>query len=124
VFLPVDLPLAPALLIGFLLDHAAITGAPVTIASVNGYAQTFPAVVTRATLPALREELEAGRGGCFAGFRAAAASMGEAVRIIPVEPAIQAGQVTHPAGLPAARWFLNVNSPADLCRAETWHRVI
>lgn len=124
VFLPVDLPLAPASLISFLLDHAAITGAAVTIASVNGYAQTFPAVVTRAALPALRKELAAGRGGCFAGFQAAAASLGEAVRIIPVELAIQAGQVSHPEGLPAARWFLNVNSPADLCRAESWHQVI
>ncbi|MGA2219573.1 MAG: molybdenum cofactor guanylyltransferase [Terracidiphilus sp.] len=124
VFLPVDLPLAPAALIGFLLDHAAITGAPVTIASVNGYAQTFPAVVTRAALPALRKELEAGRGGCFAGFQAASASLGEDLRIIPVEPAIQAGQVTHPAGLPAARWFMNVNTPADLRRAGAWHRII
>jgi molybdopterin-guanine dinucleotide biosynthesis protein A len=124
VFLPVDLPLAPAALIGSLLRTAAITGAPVTIPSVNGYAQTFPAVVSRAALPVLRKELEAGRGGCFAGFQASAERLGEAVRIIPVELAVQAGQMAHPAGLPAARWFLNVNSPTDLRRAEAWHRVI
>jgi molybdenum cofactor guanylyltransferase len=125
VFLPVDLPLVPAALIGFLVNHAEITGRVVTVPSVNGYAQTFPAVVDREALPALRKELEGGHGGCFAGFQAAAASRGEAVSVVPIELTVQAGKVAHPEGLPAARWFLNVNSPADLRRAEaSWHRVI
>jgi molybdopterin-guanine dinucleotide biosynthesis protein A len=125
VFLPVDLPLVPAALIGFLTNHAEITGRVVTVPSVNGFAQTFPAVVDREALPALRKELEGGRGGCFAGFQAAAASQGEAVSVVSIELAVQAGQVAHPEGLLAARWFLNVNSPADLHRAEaSWHRVI
>jgi molybdopterin-guanine dinucleotide biosynthesis protein A len=125
VFLPVDLPLVPAALIGFLVNHAEITGRVVTVPSVNGYAQTFPAVVDREALPALRKELEGGHGGCFAGFQAAATSRGEAVSVVPIELTVQAGKVAHPEGLPAARWFLNVNSPADLRRAEaSWHRVI
>lgn len=118
VFLPVDLPLMPAGLIAFLLDHARMTGRAVTLASVNGFAESFPAVVDRAALPALRRELDAGRGGCFAGFQAACAGLNQPMTVVAVEMAVQAGQIAHPDGFPAARWFLNVNRPEDLRRAE------
>lgn len=118
VFLPVDLPLLPAVLVTSLLSDAQTTGAPVTLVSVNGFAQTFPAVVVRAALPALRNELAAGRGGCFAGFQASASEFGQPLRVIPVEYLVQAGQVVHPQGMPATRWFLNVNAPGDLALAE------
>jgi molybdopterin-guanine dinucleotide biosynthesis protein A len=118
VFISVDLPLLPASLVACLLRHARITGSAVTVPSVNGFAQTFPAVVDRAALPALDRELSAGRGGCFSAFQAAAASMGEAVTVVQVEMLIQGGQATHPSGLPAAHWFLNVNTEQDLQRAE------
>jgi molybdopterin-guanine dinucleotide biosynthesis protein A len=118
VFLPVDLPLIPGTLIEYLLDHARITGRTVTLASVNGFAQSFPAVVDRAVLPVLERELEAGRGGCFAGFKAASDDLNQPMTIIGVEMLVQAGQIEHPYGLPAARWFLNVNRPEDLLRAE------
>jgi molybdopterin-guanine dinucleotide biosynthesis protein A len=114
VFLPLDLPLLPASLVAYLLDRARITGAAITVPSVNGYAQTFPAVVDRAALPRLRAELEAGRGGCFAAFQAAANSLGQSLAVLPVELPVQSGRITHLEGLPAARWFLNVNSPGDL----------
>ena len=118
VFLPVDLPLVPASLIEMLLRHAEITGRAVTVPSINGFVQTFPAVIDRRALPVLLGELEAGRGGCFAGFRAAAASLGESVAVIPVELVIQVGQLKHPSGLSAGRWFLNVNSRSELKQAE------
>ena len=118
VFLPVDQPLTPACLIELLVRHAEITGRAVTVSSVNGFAQTFPAVVDRRALPALRGELDVGRGGCFAGFQAAAASLGESVAVIPVEMAVQAGQLEHPNGLSASRWFLNVNTRSELAQAE------
>jgi molybdopterin-guanine dinucleotide biosynthesis protein A len=118
VFLPVDLPLMPAALVAFLLDHARVTERAVTLASVNGFAESFPVVVDRRTLPALRRELEAGRGGCFAGFQAACAGMNQPITVVAVEMAVQAGQVTHSSGLPAARWFLNVNRLEDLRQAE------
>jgi molybdopterin-guanine dinucleotide biosynthesis protein A len=118
VFISVDLPLLPASLLHFLLDHASTTGRAVTVPSVNGFAQTFPVVLDRAVLPMLQRELEAGRGGCFAGFQAAAASRGEAVTVVPVEPLIQCGQISHPWSLPAARWFLNVNTDQELRRAQ------
>jgi molybdopterin-guanine dinucleotide biosynthesis protein A len=122
VFLPVDLPLLPASLIAFLLHHARITGAVATLCSVNGFAQTFPAVVRRAALPALQGELEAGRGGCFSAFQAAAARLGQPLTVLAAESLVQSGQVAHPDGLPAARWFLNVNAPGDLLRAGFHHR--
>ena len=118
VFLPVDLPLLPASLLRYLLLHAQITGRAITVASVNGFAQSFPAVVDREALPLLRSELEVGRRGCFAGFQAACAALGEPMNVLGVEPLVQCGQVSHPEALPPALWFLNVNSPADLQRAE------
>jgi molybdopterin-guanine dinucleotide biosynthesis protein A len=118
VFLPVDLPLIPATLIEFLLDHARITGRAVTLASVSGFGQSFPAVVDRAVLPALGRELEAGRAGCFAGFQAASAQLNQPVMVVAVEMLVQTGRVGHPGGLPPECWFLNVNRPVDLCRAE------
>lgn len=122
VFLPVDLPLLPATLVAFLLDHARITGRAVTLCSVNGYAQTFPAVVDRATLTALEIELAAGRRGCFSALQASSASLGHPISILAVEMLAQAGQVAHPDSLPPARWFLNVNAPADLRFAKSQSR--
>ena len=118
VFLSVDLPLLPASLVGCLIQHARITESPITVPSINGFAQTFPAVVSSAVLPTLEEELQSGRGGCYSAFQAAAASLGEPVTVLPVEKLVQCGQVAHSRGHPAARWFLNVNAPEDLRRAE------
>jgi molybdopterin-guanine dinucleotide biosynthesis protein A len=118
VFLPVDLPLLPASLVAFLLDCARMTGRAVTVPSVNGFAQCFPAVVDREALPALSSELEAGRGGCFAAFQAAARRLGDTVAILPVEWVVQSGHVVHPQGLTGSRWFLNVNTPEDIGYAE------
>jgi molybdopterin-guanine dinucleotide biosynthesis protein A len=118
VFIPVDLPLLPSSLLHCLLGHARIAGRAVTVASVNGFAQSFPAVLDRAVLPMLVRELESGRGGCFSGFQAAAAGLGEAVTAIPVESLVQCGQISHARDLPAAWWFLNVNTAEDLRRAQ------
>ena len=122
VFLSVDLPLLPASLLDWLLRRAEITGRAVTVPSVNGFAQTFPAVVARAALPVLERELESGRRGCFSAFRAAAGSLGEQIAVVPVEPLVQCGQIAHPRSLPAACWFLNVNTGDDLRRAEVRSR--
>jgi molybdopterin-guanine dinucleotide biosynthesis protein A len=120
VFLPVDLPLLPDSAISFLLHHARVTGAPATLFSVNGFAETFPAVVARAALPALKRELEAGGRGCFSGFRAAARGLESELAILPVEMLVQAGQLFHPLRQPVGRWFLNVNTPESLRRAH-WY---
>jgi molybdopterin-guanine dinucleotide biosynthesis protein A len=118
IFLPVDLPLLPASLLQYLLLHAQITGSAVTLAAMNGFAQTFPVVLDRAVLPALDAELASGRRGCFSAFQAAAESLQQPVAVLPVELLAQSGHVAHPARLPAFRWFLNVNTPADLRLGE------
>jgi molybdopterin-guanine dinucleotide biosynthesis protein A len=101
-----------------MIRHAQITGAPVTISSVNGFAQTFPAVIDRSVLPKLEDEFRNGAGGCFAAFQHIAAELKRALSILPAELLVQAGQVAHPEGLPASLWFLNVNRPVDVSRAS------
>jgi molybdopterin-guanine dinucleotide biosynthesis protein A len=127
VFLPIDLPLLPTSLIAFLIEHARNSGRPVTIPSVNGFAQTFPAVLDRVVLPELECELEAGRLGCLSALQTAAANLGSAMSVVPVEKLVQSGQAAHPEGLPAARWFLNINAPEALRLAHRYwphpHRV-
>jgi molybdopterin-guanine dinucleotide biosynthesis protein A len=117
VFLSVDSPFVPPSLLVFLLHHAKITGRAVTIAAVSGFDQTFPAVLDRAALPYLRAEFYVGNGGCFRAFQATASQLGQPVSRVPIEFLAQSGQVQHPAALPAARWFLNLNTPSDLERA-------
>ena len=122
VFLSVDMPLVPGELIAYLARDAAATGRMVTLASVDEFPQTFPAVVRREALGALEDELRNGSAGCFAGFQTAAARAGEQVRVIRAEELAQAGQIVHPLSMEPGRWFHNVNSPAELERAEQWLR--
>jgi molybdopterin-guanine dinucleotide biosynthesis protein A len=118
VFLPVDLPLLPPSLIVYLLLHARVSGSLVTVPTVNGFAQTFPAVVDRAALAVLQGRLTGGDRGCFSAFQAVAAKSSQPVSVLPVELLVQSGHVSHSHGLPAALWFLNVNSEKELARAE------
>ena len=119
-FIPVDLPLLPSALIRRLQEIAQVTGHTVVVPSVNGFVQTFPAVLNRAALPILVSELEAGRGGCFSAFRQAAKTLGEQVHVVPTELLVQSGRLQHPEGLPTVRWFFNINSAADLRRAQSF----
>jgi molybdopterin-guanine dinucleotide biosynthesis protein A len=116
VFLPVDLPIVPASLIAYLVHHAQVTASAVTIPSICGVANTFPAVLKRTLLPILKAELDAGRRGCLASFQVAARALSQPISVIPVEVLAQSSHAAHPFGLPAALWFLNVNTPADLAR--------
>jgi molybdopterin-guanine dinucleotide biosynthesis protein A len=101
LFVSVDQPLLPASL----------------LASVSGFAQTFPALIRQDLLPALQVEAKAEGMGCFAAFRAAAQRRGETMSVLAVEMLVQTGHVSHPMGLPAAQWFMNVNTPEELDRA-------
>ena len=119
VFLSVDMPLLPSVLVSFLLDYARRTESAITLASVNGFAQPFPAVVGRAVLPGLQVELKTGNDGCSSAFRAVTEKISRSLQILPVEDLVQAGQVKDPRGLPPTYWFLNVNTPDDLARTES-----
>lgn len=112
VFLSVDMPLIPVSLVQYLKSHAVMTASAVTVASVNGFAQTFPAAVRRDALPVLQRELECGAGGCFEAFTKAGIS------VVPVEMLVQTGQVRDQRGSPAYRWFWNVNTREELERVQ------
>ena len=114
VFVPVDLPLLPSSLLAYLVRHACVTDAAVTLASVNGQPQTFPAILSRRSLPALENELRCRRLGCLKAFVAAARNLGESVSPLPAEVLVQSGQVSHCDAQPVARWFLNFNTPQDV----------
>jgi len=103
VFLTVDQPYMGRWLIHRLLERARETNDAVTVACLGGVEQTFPAVVRRDALPVLETELNAGRRGCLAAFRAAG------LQAIPVDEWIEPD-----AGSNAERWFWNVNTPEDL----------
>jgi molybdopterin-guanine dinucleotide biosynthesis protein A len=114
VFLPVDLPLIPASLLEYLVHHAVVTGAAVTVVSVAGFVETFPAIVDRAASGLLRDSLDSGDRNCLKALRAAGNALSGGFGALQVELLVQPGQVSHPRGLHASQWFLNVNSPADL----------
>lgn len=120
IFVSVDMPLLPPSAIEYLVGHAAITGRLVTVYAVNGFAQTFPAVIRRQAVDTLKAQLSSGRGGCFAALQAAARKHSEEIHVLPVEYLAQAGNVRDGRGLPPARWFANFNTCRDLDRAEQW----
>src|SRR4051794_4276006 len=114
VFLPIDVPLMPPSLIDCLLRRARITEAVVTLASVNGFPQTFPVVISRKALPALEHELHSSRLGCLASFQTAARELRESISVVAAEILAQSGQVSHCDALPVVRWFLNLNSEREV----------
>ena len=123
VFLPVDVPLMPSSLIRYMLQHALLTGSAVTVASVNAFVHTFPAVVRREAQPVLEARLLDGELGCLAAFRTTARHLGQEISVLPVEVLLQSGHVTHPQALPALHWFSNINCPPDLARLGRLGRV-
>jgi molybdenum cofactor guanylyltransferase len=118
VFMPVDLPFIPSSLITCMLSHARLTGALFTVASLNGFPQTFPAVIDRQALDFLEGQLRSEERGCLLAFQRGAHSLSRPLSILPSELLLQSGQITHLASLPPFLWFLNLNSPLDFMRAE------
>jgi len=117
-FLPVDQPLMPSSLVTCLLSRARLTESLISVASVSGDVQTFPVVIDRKALPALEGQLRSGRRGCLNAFQAASIAHAQRLSVLPTELLIQSGQIAHPASLPPAFWFINLNSPEDLVRAR------
>ena len=116
LILSVDMPLLPQSLVALLLEEAQKGEPLVTVLSMNGFVQTFPVVIRREALPWMRTTLETGQGGCLAAFQSAAVSMGQSMKIVQVDQAVNEGKLSA-IELPVEDWFLNVNEPADLARA-------
>lgn len=119
VFLPVDIPFLPSSLVRYLVHHAQITESAIALVSLNGFDQTFPAVISKTMYPALQEELRNGRLGCMAAFQAAAIQTGSRVHSLGAEVLTQSGQIFHPQALPVVRWFVNLNAERDVRRASS-----
>jgi molybdenum cofactor guanylyltransferase len=122
VFLPVDMPLLPSSLIAYLVAYARSTESLITMAAVNGTPQPFPVVIEQRALPRLKERLKSGERGCLNSFEYAAKSLGGSISILQAELLVQSGQVSHSVPLPAAFWFINLNSPEDVKRALSVER--
>ena len=118
VFVPVDLPLLPASLIAWLLHHATVTQCAVAVSSVAGFIQTFPAVLDTAVLPSLQSNLNSNDRNTLRAFHTAADHLSRPVSVLPIELLLQAGKVSSLLDLPPDLWFLNINTPQDLSRAE------
>jgi molybdopterin-guanine dinucleotide biosynthesis protein A len=108
VFVTVDQPLMAPMFLVRLLELARGGELPVTVASVGGVPQTFPAVVRRSALAVLEEKLERRQLGCMKAFLAAG------LQVIGAEDIV----------VPEARslvelWFSNVNFPEDLEKLES-----
>ncbi|MGA8086871.1 MAG: molybdenum cofactor guanylyltransferase [Terracidiphilus sp.] len=118
VFLPVDLPLLPASLIVYLLHHATVSQSVVTVVSVAGFIQTFPAIIDTAALASLQSSLNSNDRNSLRAFRTASSRLSRPLAVLPVELLLQAGQVSSPQAIPPGFWFLNINAPQDLRHAE------
>lgn len=114
VFLSVDLPLLPPALLRVLLERARSHSAPVALAALQGFVESFPAVLGREVLPALTAALGSPERGCLGAFRRAAQSLGRAVEVVEVEPL--ASDLASPFA--PATWFLNLNRAEDFALAR------
>lgn len=122
IFIPVDLPLLPPALVRYLVHHAQVAESAITMASICGFVETFPVVIDRAATPKLNACLRSGDRKCLTAFEAVANALSRPVSILQVEFLTQAGQVADDYGLPAQAWFLSINAPEDLARAEGLRR--
>ena len=116
LFLPVDLPLMPSSLLVCLLQRAILTGAPVTVARLNGRIQPFPVVLHRSVLPSIAQWLETGNSACHAAWQSIPGDLGSTLDAAPVEYLHQCRHCSHPRGFPPILWFQSANTPAELLR--------
>jgi molybdopterin-guanine dinucleotide biosynthesis protein A len=106
VFLPVDLPLLPAVFVRYLIERSAITGAIATIPTLAGRPEPLCAVYRHDLLSGIRASLEAGR------YKVMHAIEG-AVRPAEIDLfSVEAVAATH--DWPLRRWFQNLNTPSDI----------
>ena len=123
LFLPVDMPLMPALLLACLLERAMLTGAPVTASRLNGCLQPFPVVLRRTVLPEIHQCLAAGDTACYKAWQAIPKKVESELDAVAIESLIQCGQCRHPGGFPAFLWFQSANTPANLRRLNNLERL-
>jgi molybdopterin-guanine dinucleotide biosynthesis protein A len=115
LFLPVDLPLLPAGLLGWMLRRAEITGALATVPRVNGRPQPLCAVYHRDLLAGVTASLAAGNYKVMPVVMAAAQSRAGEIDVFDVELLASTYPEMHRfSSLPLYRWFHNCNTPEDI----------
>jgi molybdenum cofactor guanylyltransferase len=112
VFVPVDIPLLPARLLGWMLLRAQITGALATVPRILGRPQPLCAVYHRDLLAPIATELLAGN---YKVMPVVAAAAGSRIDVFDVERlAATDPEVPGFSTLPPYRWFHNCNTPEDM----------
>ncbi len=122
VFVSVDMPLVPPSVIARMLQVARIEFAGVVLFTLNGFTQTFPAVIDPVLLPVLDSELRAGRRGCLRAIHAAAQALRRPLRLLPLEYLAQTEISRDAAYLHPLFWFLNLNTPGEISAASRLRR--
>jgi len=122
LFLPVDMPLMPASLLGCLLGRALLTRAHVTASRVNGRLEPYPVVLHRAVLPLIESRLRSGLTAGYAAWLSLPGELGSQLDSPAVEDLVQCGRVRHPETLPPYLWFRSANTPGELQRLERLSR--
>jgi len=123
LFLPVDLPELPVTFLRWMAARAETTGAIATIPRFGGRPQPLCAVYSRRLLPGVRAALAAGDFRMMAAIPAAAAAASEGIDGFDVESVAAALMPeSWPDSPPLARWFWNLNTPADYerLRDDRW----
>jgi len=124
VFLPVDMPLMPPALLRCLLQRARLTGAPVTVARLNGRVEPFPVVLSRQTAPYIVERLKSEHASCHAAWREIPALLGEQPDAVSIEHLVSSGHLPLSTGIPPIWCFLSANTPSDLAwMSRLWDRI-
>lgn len=115
LFLPVDLPLLPVEFLRWMVSRAAEISALATIPRLQGRPQPLCAVYHRALLPCAGALLAANKPKVMRAVENAASETRLGLDLFDVE--VVAAILGPSAGWPSsppARWFQNVNTPADL----------
>ena len=112
LFLPVDLPLLPPVVLRLLVERATMTDARATVPTLLGRAQPLCSVLHTALLPAITAALDAADYKVMRPLERLDAGV---LDLFPIE-AVAATRVDWPRQSPVHRWFDNLNTPHDRAR--------
>ncbi|MGH9588049.1 MAG: molybdenum cofactor guanylyltransferase [Acidobacteriaceae bacterium] len=119
LFLAVDLPWLPVEFLRWMMERTNSTHALATIPRLQGLPQPLCAVYSRALLPHVKAALAEGDAKVIRAVERAATATGLLVDDFNVE-SVAAAQ-SWPQPIPLYRWFLNLNTPAELKKAVLEH---
>lgn len=119
LFLAVDLPWLPVDFLSWMTGRAKCTEALATIPRFQGLPQPLCAIYGRAMLPHVKLALAQGDAKVMRAVERAATATGLRIDAFDVESVAAARSWSQ--RIPLHRWFLNLNTPADLKNAALEH---